>query len=288
MTIQAEKNWRGDMAQLFAGRDDINPQELREQHLYGPGTFARGVWRDKSRTGVLSGDANGVAVSVLHLGKQYENDLSEDGIIYHFPNNRTISQDKADIKSLENAYNARLMVGVISHGRTQKYRRVQFGLITDLSEDRCLILFDTAGENEIVEPSLNDFKLNASRREKSRSYERRLRDPMFRYWVEKRCGIKCAFCDIDHPGLLEAAHIKSVSAGGSDHPLNGMMLCANHHKALDSWLVTIDPITGKIFTSESISPETIGIINEHIQSQVFPATEAVSWHNTQWKRRQRQ
>ena len=28
MTIQAEKNWGGDMAQMFAGSDDIYPQEL--------------------------------------------------------------------------------------------------------------------------------------------------------------------------------------------------------------------------------------------------------------------
>ena len=26
MTIQAEKNWGGDMAQMFAGSDDIYPQ----------------------------------------------------------------------------------------------------------------------------------------------------------------------------------------------------------------------------------------------------------------------
>ena len=285
MTIEAEKIWRDSMAVMFGERDDIHPQELQDQNLSGPGTFARGVWRNKSRTALLSGDPNGMAVSVLHLGKQYANDLSEDGIIYHFPNNRTISQDQADIASLVNAYNAELKIGVISHGKTQKHRKVQFGQITDLSDDRCLILFDTKNIVQSQQPASASFTLNASEREKSKSYERRLRDPMFRYWVEKRCGTYCACCEINQPQLLEAAHIKSVSAGGSDHPLNGLMLCANHYKALDNWLISIQPETGKIQVSPAISSSNIGITKQYLGEKVMPNGEALKWHFTKFKNR---
>jgi len=40
---------------------------------------------DKSRTGELTPDGMGVAVSVLHTGRSYADDLSEDSLLYHYP-----------------------------------------------------------------------------------------------------------------------------------------------------------------------------------------------------------
>ena len=43
----------------------------------------RGIWTDKARTSRLAKD--GVTVGVLHTGRLYADDLSPDGIVYHYP-----------------------------------------------------------------------------------------------------------------------------------------------------------------------------------------------------------
>jgi hypothetical protein len=52
---------------------------------------------NKEITGGLTPVAQGVAVPVLHNGASYPDDLSEDGLIYHFPaTNRARRRDEAD------------------------------------------------------------------------------------------------------------------------------------------------------------------------------------------------
>ena len=134
---------------------------------------------------------------------------------------------------------------------------------------------------ELPDPST--FKLNASKREKTKPVEQRRRDPMFRYYVSKRCGTQCAVCSISTPELLEAAHVKSVEDGGSDHPLNGIMLCANHHKAFDNWLFNIMPHTGQVAFKSGITGIKLKIENNTISKAVMPALEALEWRNNKFQ-----
>jgi putative restriction endonuclease len=53
-------------------------------------------------------------------------------------------------------------------------------------------------------------------------------------------GHKCGVCDIRHPQLLKAAHIRGKSERGSDDWRNGIPLCATHHDAFDSHLFGIN------------------------------------------------
>jgi hypothetical protein len=41
--------------------------------------------------------------------------------------------------------------------------------------------------------------------------------------------------------LLQAAHLRRKAEGGSDHPRNGLVLCALHHLAYDRGLWAIEP-----------------------------------------------
>ena len=61
-------------------------QHVEPQHLRALGVYSgqQGIWVDKKRTGPLAPDGNGIAVSVLHKGDVYADDLSDDSIIYHF------------------------------------------------------------------------------------------------------------------------------------------------------------------------------------------------------------
>jgi putative restriction endonuclease len=62
---------------------NAEPSILRSMRVYGG---ARGTWVDKITTAPLSPDGQGIAVSILYTGQQhYPDDLSDDGLIYHYP-----------------------------------------------------------------------------------------------------------------------------------------------------------------------------------------------------------
>ena len=76
-------------------------------------------------------------------------------------------------------------------------------------------------------------------RERERVY-RAKRDPHFRDKVIEKWGGRCIVCGANEVRILEAAHIESVSKGGSDNPENGYCLCANHHRMYDQGIIDID------------------------------------------------
>jgi hypothetical protein len=53
---------------------------LRGLGVYGG---AQGVWVDKARTKEIA--PAGVTVALLHTGCSYADDLSADGVVYHYP-----------------------------------------------------------------------------------------------------------------------------------------------------------------------------------------------------------
>ena len=71
--------------------------------------------------------------------------------------------------------------------------------------------------------------------------------------------------------MLDAAHIRPVEHNGSDHPMNGLMLCANHHRAFDSRLFFIKPNEGKeLVLNEGHTLEKLGISKTsiaHLENQ---------------------
>lgn len=85
------------------------------------------------------------------------------------------------------------------------------------------------------------------------------RDPYFRSRIFASHGAKCAVCSIVAIELLQAAHLRGVADGGSDHAGNGIPLCANHHLGLDAGLWVIDPDTREVELVDRLHPEDIGI-----------------------------
>ena len=61
------------------GAENASPRSLRDLGVYGG---AQGIWVGKTITGHLA--ANGVTVGLLHTGRHYPDDVSEDGLIYHY------------------------------------------------------------------------------------------------------------------------------------------------------------------------------------------------------------
>jgi putative restriction endonuclease len=83
--VETERQRRLHLWHQIAQEQDLNsiePQRLRELGIYGG---AQGIWVDKLHTANSETGPDGVTVGILHTGRHYEDDLSEDGVIYHYP-----------------------------------------------------------------------------------------------------------------------------------------------------------------------------------------------------------
>jgi len=260
------------------GMTGVRPHVLRAIGIYGG---AQGIWVDQKRTGPLTSDGTGIAVGVLHTGIEYVDDLSDDGIIYHYPETNRGRKDDREIQALKNAEGFQLSVFVITQSDTPNLRDVKVGWAIDHDDAsrQCIILFEEPPKALPPDPDEIPFRLSASRKEKKRSGKQRERSPEFQFDVIKRYGQQCAFCEIKEARLLEAAHIRPVSKNGSDDPRNGLVLCANHHKAIDNDLVGIRPSTLELIALNANTPLTsLGVTRpsiSHLGKKPHP--DALRW-----------
>jgi putative restriction endonuclease len=126
--IASERQRRQDLWYALAQRDlnDTEPQRLRELGIYGG---AQGIWVDKSHTANPETGPDGVTVGILHTGRHYADDLSDDGVIYHYPKtSRPAARDSGEIQATKNAMIHQLPIFVVLPG---KYPRLDGRLSSD-------------------------------------------------------------------------------------------------------------------------------------------------------------
>jgi hypothetical protein len=144
MTVADELSRRLMLWEQVSAGDTKNsdPSRLRSARIYGG---AQGIWVDKATTGPVSPDGHGVAVSILHTGRHYPDDLSEDGVIYHYPTtNRPSGRDAAEVQATKNARVLSLPLFVILPGIDSAAKRsVRLGWVVDFDDEnkQFLILF---------------------------------------------------------------------------------------------------------------------------------------------------
>jgi hypothetical protein len=102
MTVADELARRLKLWEQLSNGDTGNadPSVLHSARVYGG---AQGVWYDKKTTGPLTMDGQGVTVGIMHTGRQYPDDLSDDGLIYHYPTTDRTGRDAAEIQATKNA-----------------------------------------------------------------------------------------------------------------------------------------------------------------------------------------
>jgi hypothetical protein len=268
------------------GPTAVLPGLLRELGIYGG---AQGVWVNKSITGQASPNGAGIAVGVLHNGSSYDDDLSEDCIIYHYPNTgRSSGRDAAETDALRNAFSLHIPIFVITNSKSNSARRdVRVGWAVDIDDAgaQCRIEFADIRRPAVL-PSggaAGDFRLEANRSEMARIGRRLKRTPQFAFEVGKRCGWRCAVCCIHVRQLLDAAHIRGVADKGSDDPRNGLILCKNHHSAFDAGLISFHPETGAVVLRESFTVEHLGVTSLTLPKEIRPHIDALRWH---WEKMQ--
>lgn len=227
------------------GLMDLDPQDLRALGVYGG---QQGIWVDKNRTANVSEDGNGVAVALLHTGRHYADELAEDGLTYHYPRTkRPATRDASEVEATKNAGRLELPVFVVLQADSDPTKRaVRMGWVKDWDDksEEFLVLFGEEPPHYNPPKSLSEtFTLTDEASTRTTEVKTRPGQQQFRYNVRNKMGGKCAVCSIQHPRLINAAHIRGKREKGSDDWRNGMPLCANHHSAYDAHLFRIVPET---------------------------------------------
>ncbi len=268
------------------GPRGTSPKKLRELGIYGG---AQGVWVDKARTSDLTANGTGVTVGLLHTGTSYADDLSDDGLLYHYPaTNRPKARDLSEINATKAAGRLGLPIFVIAYpSPTSSKRDVHLGWIEDWDDslELFLITFGDFPLQTITELEEESFELVDKGKVVRREVGTRLGQQRFKFHVFKRYGRQCAVCSISVPELLDAAHIRPKKKHGSDDPRNGLVLCAVHHRALDAGLFAIEPNSLKVHCRASgpdanalrIDHPTLG----HLSNK--PHRHALEWLWNRWQ-----
>jgi putative restriction endonuclease len=286
-----ESDHRKDMWKSLldaGGPNGVAPRVLRDLGIYGG---AQGVWVDKARTGSLTEDATGVTVGLLHTGSSYADDLSDDGVLYHYPaTNRPKGRDLAEIEATKAARRLGLPVFVINYPSPGSTRRnVHLGWVEswDDSLETFLITFgDSQPAQSMTEPEELPFRLVEERKTARRRVNARVGQQRFKFRVFERYGLRCAVCGISASQLLDAAHLRPKRERGSDDPRNGLVLCASHHRALDAGLFAIEPSSLRTYTNAS-GPDADSLRIDHPTLKHLPKrphAEALQWLWTRWQR----
>ncbi len=294
--VRAELNRRQGMWDALMeqrGPQAVPAALLRDLGMNGG---AQGVWVDKDRTARCTDDGHGVSVGLLHTGQHYPDDMSEDGVIYHYPKtDRPATRDANEVAATKNAGRLRLPVFVITQ-RTHALRDVHRGWVVDCDDESSLFLISFAESPPRSQSSDGLATATIGEEEPFVAFDvtqRRLREAKdrpgqqrFKFAVFKRYGPKCGVCSVSVVNLLQAAHIIPKEDQGSDDPRNGLVLCANHHLAYDAGQFAIEPDSltlhlkpgGPSAQALSLTVAKLSPLCE------LPHPDALGWRFAHWRR----
>jgi putative restriction endonuclease len=282
MTVAEEHRHRRELWHGIQNLDlgALDPLALRDLGIYGG---AQGIWVDKRRTSALTPEGAGVTVGILHTGRHYPDELSDEGLIYHYPETgRPAARDLAEVNATKAAKRLGLPIFVILRGeRSASKRRVRLGWVEDWddSSKQFLIIFGETEPPYVAAPAPNaPFVLTEDRERRLGQIKLRAGQQQFRFQVLQNYGCRCAVCSITHPRLIVAAHIRGKAFKGSDDWRNGLPLCQTHHAAFDAGLFDIEPQTLRVLIKAGLSASALGISAEGLGAmQNAPHEEALSW-----------
>ena len=233
-------------------REDLSEFEYQGKHhrLIGPYT---GIWKVKS----LSDAAIAFSTAYVPDGRKrpYEDGEGADGLQrYKW---RGTDPNQSDNRALRRAMERHLplmwMVGIgYVPGTTQQLFDVQFPvfLIGEEPEQHQFVLALEEGQKILPAGEPPEVQ-EIVKRYNERIVKTRYHQPLFRARVIHAYEERCAVCRLPFTELLEAAHIRPDSQGGSAKISNGMSLCKIHHGAYDADIIGISP-DYKIHVRESV------------------------------------
>ena len=274
---------------------NIAPEVLRERYRIYRG--AAGIWCDKERTTPISEDEFGIAVSVLHTGKSYPDDVTDDSIVYHYPNtNRPKNTDRNEIEATKNANRFQIPLFIVTHSASNsKFRDVRLGYVIEWNDENETFLIEFSDSGEVLSPptlSVDEQPFVTYQTSRKTITSNSLyRDTKFRFKVLKRYGSRCAVCSLSIENLLHAAHIMPKESDRSnDDERNGIILCHNHHDAFDDFLFCVHPGTKNIiFRPSGPSKADLKIEMDYLSpKRNFPHNDALEWRHKEFLKKIRE
>ena len=258
----------------------VTPKQIRDLGLYAG---MAGVYKDAKRTGSLMQD--GITVSILNTSGNYTDEITDNRLIYSYPNTlRHSSHDKGEIQSLKNAMAIQMPIFVISEIGIG-LRNVHLGWIEGCEDSAscALVKLDQAPEQIIDLSSEMEIEFSATINRKLKTFEIQKieRDPKFKFNALSLYGSICAVTDLNVERMLDAAHIVPVSEKGSDHPRNSLLLNSAVHRAFDSHYWAIEPDTLRL-ASRKIGPslDQMKIHRQnisHLEAKPHPEALEIRW-----------
>lgn len=154
--------------------------------------------------------APGVAVSVLHTGRHYADDLNEDGIVYHYPRtSRGPAADANEVESVKNAQRLGLFIFVVTQHRGR--RQIRKGWVVDADDTARIFLIefaDTTPQMFAIEVDADEpFRRAVPRDLTLAQVQRRNRSPRFKFEAVRRYSSRCVVTGMDVIEMLDAAHV---------------------------------------------------------------------------------
>tara|TARA_B110000971_G_C19927936_1_gene462513 strand:- start:97 stop:930 length:834 start_codon:yes stop_codon:yes gene_type:complete len=250
----------------------VYPKFLNHNRVY---KGAQGIYFDQKNTTKI--DSAGVTVSILHTGRHYPDELSEEGLIYHYPLTKRGSRDQSEVNATKNAKKYNLPIFVILPGTSKETREVKRGWVISYNDINKTFLISFSGSQDKFEDIKKDdeFILTSNSSSNYSRSKTRPNQQKFRFSLLKNYGSKCAICDIRNEKLLIAAHIRPKDDKGSDDWRNGIVLCANHHLAFDNNLFKVNPDNLEISTDESNLKIEVNKLTT--LTNIYPHKESLKW-----------
>jgi len=219
------------------------------------GSFKKGIHRARQQQGPA-------ALTILTTAPKpgrpppYEDRIDEDsGVIeYRY---RAGSSEQFDNRVLRAALELQAPMIYFRGIAPSQYQVVApVFVVADLPDRSAVVLevglphADTQGNGLVSSPDTRRYALTLVA---ARTHQRRFREEVLAAYRQK-----CAVCSLREPDLLEASHIiRDGAPDGIASVINGLSLCAIHHRAYDRNLLGIDP-RGEVHISERLLREIDG------------------------------
>jgi putative restriction endonuclease len=110
------------------------------------------------------------------------------------------------------------------------------------NEHQFIVAADAEMRGQWLNPDISHPVDLALRRQYAHAtVKQRLHQRVFRERVLMAYRSQCTLCQLRHPELLDAAHIKEDAEGGKPVVTNGLAMCAIHHRAFDANVLGVRP-----------------------------------------------
>ena len=287
-SVEDERRWRELVyAHLKSLADPAGLNVPADLQFIGAFRSMRGIWVDKKRTQAVH--PAGVTVSLKHTGRHYADEVTNEGMTYYYPTTNSKGQDLSEVTATKAAAEVEIpLFAILDRGSR---REVRLGWVEgwDDPSKRFYITFQADPPQKILDHDRSEeekFRLDGNRSHRRAGTTRvRPDQARFRFQLVQRYGERCPFTGLTVPVMLEAAHLKPDSVGGTSDPRNGLLMSVALHRAFDAYLFAVNPDTLEVETRPG-GPgiEDLHIVHTRLDMQDKPHHDALSWRYEAWKK----